>query len=471
MQIFFNRFPPIRIHRLRSDFEPFYTPLALGGLITGVILLGIGLAYVLVNFSPFLAFLLVLAGPVGLIFITRPQLGLLLLVFAIPLEEFNEFGPGLSMLKLLSIFVFGGAAIHFLIFRRKESLVNAPQNWLILGFVLIVVLSNFITLAPLRTFSGTIKLLRVLTLYLVVINLVKTEKDLRNLIWVFLISGFISALWGLLDPAQANQRIYGTLGQPNLFALTMVPRLPLALCLLNVEKGLLKRLALLTILGVVSYGLILSGSRGGLMAATLALVLFVLTQRNKLLWLSLVGVIVLTGLAAMPLEIRQRVGLVAAPGGDDIGNSTDRRETYQIYGWQLWQENPVLGIGLDSFAEAYARSEFRFLQKNRQERIAHNTYLEVAVGTGLAGFIPFVVLLGLSLFKTWQYAANLNTPPYLANISAGLLAGQGGYFLGMLFASRQYEKTLWLLIALVVAVQVVIHGAEHRRLSFINRDW
>lgn len=369
-----------------------------------------------------MALLLVLAVPGGVVLITRPQLGLLLLIFAIPLEEFNQFGPGVSVLKLLSVMVFAGAAIHFLVFRRRESLVNAAQNWLILLFILAIVLSFFVAVDPARTLSRTIKLLRVLTLYLVVINLVQTEKELRYLIWVFLISGFVSALWGLLDPAQANQRIYGTMGQPNLFALTMVPRLPLALALLQVERGALKRTTLLIILGVIAYGVVLSGSRGGLLGAILALVLFVFTQKNKIFWFGLVLFITLLGLLVMPLEIKQRVGLAATPSGEDIGNSTDRRETYQIYGWQIWQEHPVLGVGLDGFAEAYAHSEYRFLQKNRVERIAHNSYLEIAVGTGLVGFIPFIALLGLSLYRAGKYAGYVKSTPYLASVSAGLLA-------------------------------------------------
>ncbi len=455
--------PAARFRWPGDDSEYFDSRLLAIGLLVSTIIVSVGLAYVLVNISPVLALVGVLAIPTGLLLVTRPDLGLLLIVFAIPLEDFNKFGGGISALKLLSIVVFGGMVVHFLIFRRKDSLVGAPQNWLISFFVLAVILSGFVAIDIFRTLDRTIKLLRVLSLYLVVINVVQSKRDLNRLLWAFLLGGFLSALYGILDPAQQGTRFVGTLGQTNLFAVSMVPRLPLALCLLSVEKGRLKQILLLVILSVIAYALTLTGSRGGLLATGLALILFALVQENKAVWLIMIGLIALGGLIAMPLEMKQRIGLVSSSSGQDLGNSTDRRETYQIYGWQLWQQHPILGIGLDGFTEAYTHSDYRFLQKNRTKRVAHNTYLEIAVGTGLLGLIPFISLFALSLFKTWKYSGFRNRYPYLASISAGLFAAQGGYFLGILFGSRQYEKTLWLLIALVVVIQNIATMAQRRR--------
>jgi len=466
MRTFYNIPLAARVRQQLAEFEySFSRLLAVAGLVAGTILLSISLAYILANFSPVMAVLFVFAVPAGIILVTRPQLGLLLVIFALSFEELSNSGPGVSSLKLLSVVVFGGAVVHFLIFRRKESLVHTPQNWLIFLFIMVALLSNFVALDASRTLDGTERLIRVLTLYIIVINLVHSPKGLRYLIWIFLISGFISAVWGLLDPAQAGQRLYGTMGQPNNFAIEMVPRLPLLLGLLRVEKGVLKRGFLLTMLVVITYGLMLSGSRGGLIAAGCALIMFVLTQENKIVWFALVIIISITGLIAMPTPIKQRVGLVSANSGDELGNSTDRRETYQIYGFQLWQENPILGVGLDGFAEAYTQSEYRFLQKNATKRVAHNTYLEIAVGTGTVGLIVFLSLLGWSLYTAWKYAGYFNRYPLIASISAGLFAGQGGYFVGILFGSRQYEKSLWLLIALPVVVQALINAAEQRRLA------
>jgi hypothetical protein len=71
----------------------------------------------------------------------------------------------------------------------------------------------------------------------------------------------------------------------------------------------------------------------------------------------------------------------------------------------------------------------------------------------LVGFVPFVALLGTSLFTAWKLAGAAEPRPYWAHVSAGLFAGLGGYLLSSLFLSQQYEKTLWLLIAMIVMVR------------------
>lgn len=464
--------PAVRLHWPQADFEYYYARLLPIGLVAGTALVSVGLAYVMVNLSPAFALLGLLAVPAGIILVVRPDLGLLLVVFAIPMENFNEFGGGLSVLKLLSVVVFGGAIVHFLIFRRNDSLVGAPQNWAIGLFLMAVILSNFVAIDPPVTIDRTFKLLRVLSLYLVVVNVVRTETDLRRLVWVFLISGFVCALYGLYGYyfdrtlLDTEGRVTGTMDDPNEFAAAMTARLPLTLCLLSAEKHRLRKSLLLVGAGIIIWSITLSGSRGGLLALGLSLILFVLLQKNKAAWLAIAGTVVLVVLTAMPLGLKQRVGLVPSNGqGSD--SSVERRTTYQVYGIQLFREHPILGVGLDGFAEAYARSEYRFLQAGHVKRIAHNTYLEIVVGTGLVGLVPFVLLLGLSLFTSWKLAGCRARYSYLASVSLGLFAGIAGYSLACFFLSQQYEKTPWLLIAMIVIVLQFVSTAD-RQSSFLT---
>ncbi len=462
--------PIRRSYWLWSNFEYLYARLLPIGLVLGTLLVSVGLAYMLVNFSPALAFGAVLAIPIGVLLIVRPNFGLLVVVFAIPLQDFNQFGDGLSVFKLLSLAVFGGAIGHFLIFRRRDSLVGAPQNWVIIFFVFIIFLSNFVAIDLPATLDRTFKMLRVLSLYLVAINIVQSEKDLKYLVFIFFISGMMSALYGIytfyLAPSLLNVdgRLTGTMGDPNQFAASMIARLPLMLSLLVVEKHRQKQLFLLLGAGIMVYAVTLTGSRGGLLSMGLSFILFAFLQKNRGVWLTVLVIASIVGLVAMPLSMKQRVGLVKSDAPDRLGNSTDRRESYQIFGWQLAQQNPILGVGLRGFTEAYAHSEYRFLQGDSEGRVAHNTYLEIVTGTGFVGLTGFLLLLGTSMFMAWKFTRYRNNYPYLGNVAVGLFAGQGGFFLSILFLSEQYSKTLWLLIALVVMVQNIINTAEHQRL-------
>lgn len=399
----------------------------------------------------------IFAIPALLLFLAKPEIGLMVVIFILPLEELSTSG-GFSAIKLISLVAFGCAILNFLIFRPQEPLVRAPQNSLIILFLLVSLLSVFIAVNSSRALDRIPKLLRVLALYFFVINLIRSEKYFRVALWLFVLGGFVCTLYGFFDPTQVGERFQGALGQPNGYALTMTPRIPIALALLRIEKSFLKKIFLVFFLITITYGIILSGSRGGLLSVSLALVLFAMFQKNKAAGFALISIIFALGLLIMPQDVKTRIGLNDAAANSDLGDSTDRRLTYQIYGAELFQEHPILGIGLDGFAEAYAQSEYRFLIRTQELRVAHNTYLEIATGTGVIGLMPFLGILGSAIILALKYSRKKywEISSDLAIISAGLFAALGGYYLGMSFGSRQYEKTLWFLLALPIILQILI---------------
>jgi O-antigen ligase len=247
----------------------------------------------------------------------------------------------------------------------------------------------------------------------------------------------------------------------------MTSRIPIALALLYIEKNHWKKIFLVFLLIIITYGIILSGSRGGLLSVSLALILFALFQKNKAAGVALISVIFVLGLLIMPEDVKTRIGINDVSASSDLGNSTDRRLTYQVYGAELFQEHPILGIGLDGFAEAYAQSEYRFLIHTQELRVAHNTYLEIATGTGVVGLIPFLGILGSAIVLALRYSQKKyrEISSDLTIISIGLFASLGGYYLGMFFGSRQYEKTLWFLLALPIILQILIDAKEKRSIN------
>jgi O-antigen ligase len=451
--------PPtvFQITSSQKESERFNSRLMLAGVIVSSIIIAIASSFILVNVSPVLALASILAIPAFILFFFKPEIGLMTLILILPLEELNVDG-GFSAIKMISIVVFGCAILNYIIYRPHEPLVRSSQNGLILLFILVALVSVFVAIDPSRVLERMGKLLRVVALYFFTLNLIRSEKYLRLGLWLFVIGGLLSTLYGFFDPAQVGQRFEGALGQPNGYALTMTPRIPIALALIMIEKKLWKKILLAIMIGFISYGIILSGSRGGLLAVSLALILFTLFQKNKFVWIALVSLLFIVGLSIMPDNIKMRVGLMEATSGVEVDNSTDRRLTYQVYGVDLFRQNPILGIGLDGFAEAYARSEYRFLVRTRDLRVAHNTYLEIATGTGIVGFIPFIAILLSGLVLAWKYSQKKywRISPELVIVAIGLFSALGGYYLGMAFGSRQYEKTFWFLLALPVILKVLM---------------
>jgi putative inorganic carbon (HCO3(-)) transporter len=459
MQKYVSPPPLIEFSNVRNNLELVYARFLPIVVAASLLVVGVAAAYLLVNVSPIISIAAIFALPALLLIFAKPNLGLMLVVFVLPLEEINVKG-GFSYIKFISVIVFGCAILHYLIFRRREPLARTTQNMLIGLFILASLLSIFVALSPSRTLERIPKLFRVLALYYFAINLIRSEKDFRIALWLFVIGGFASTLYGFFDPAQINGRFEGALGQPNGYALTMTPRIPIALALLSIEKNFLKKLFLIGMGVTIIYGIILSASRGGLLSLGLALILFAIMQKRRAVWLGLISLIIIVGILVMPPDVKVRVGLSETPASSNLENSTDRRLTYQIYGLELFREYPMLGIGLDGFAEAYAQSDYRFLIRTETLRVAHNTYLEIAAGTGLIGLIPFLGILGFAISLAWKYSRLKYHAhsSFLTSASAGLFAALGGYYWGMLFGSRQYEKTLWFLLALPVVLQILINA-------------
>jgi len=441
------------------------------GLTMAVVCIGTLLAYVQVRISPLFAFLPVIALPIGLLLASRPDIGLLLVVFIIPLEDFHTaFGlpSSLSVVKLLSLVVFGAAIVHFCVFRKMDRLVSAPQNWLILLFLAATVVSGLVAIDPTAALSQTFKFARVLSLYVMIIHIVRTPTDLRRVVWAVVISGLICTLYGIynyhFNPAElgSEPRISGMMGNANGFAAEMVARLPLVLYLLMGERHIGRRVLLALTAAALLYGILLSGSRGGVLGLVLAMGLFVIRQKHKLVTLVLILALVPVVLNIMPLHIKERVGLVSTKY-DTTDASVERRQTYLEFGLQLFLQHPVTGVGLQGFSEAYSRSQYRFLQTSQAKRVAHNTYLEIATGTGLLGLIPFLGLFFISLHEVVKAAQEMAHDWFLAGVANGIFAGFGGFLLTSFFLTAQYEKTLWLLVALTVVMRQLSHYHAERR--------
>jgi O-antigen ligase len=151
---------------------------------------------------------------------------------------------------------------------------------------------------------------------------------------------------------------------------------------------------LLVVLGVG--GLVLAGSRGGVLAFGVGvLVLALVGARRTRAWLSFMGLaLALLGLGA---------GLAAwvAPdpsglqGSTFVSTESDPSATHRLDAYaktlRILVDNPVTGTGLGTFPWAYARYERRGEWIGMAQ--AHNDYLQLAAETG----IPGVLLLAWAL--------------------------------------------------------------------------
>jgi O-antigen ligase len=175
--------------------------------------------------------------------------------------------------------------------------------------------------------------------------------------------------------------------------------------------------------------------------------------------LLLVAIAVAVAMPAMPAQYSDRVNTLtdALPqfGRDDTAlvdePSYRGRASELIAGWQMFLDHPVGGVGAGNYVVHYQRYASDIgLDNRREDREAHNLYLEVASETGALGVVSFGVVIGLAAWGMRRGRRAL--PAGDRNLVGGLGAGLVAFLISGIFLHADYARPLWLLAAFGLAV-------------------
>ena len=153
---------------------------------------------------------------------------------------------------------------------------------------------------------------------------------------------------------------------------------------------------------------------------------------------------------------------------DSTDFSISRRRNYLLVGWEAFLRRPVLGFGPTTFKYLYEESPrgqelLRRRERKNQKvaaRVAHNTYLEVLVGSGATGLLFFLGLVGTAL---WNFARAKREVLLKGDLDTALLvAAYRLSFLSMLvyfgIQSMVNHKPFLLLLAASQAALAISRG-------------
>lgn len=275
---------------------------------------------------------------------------------------------------------------------------------------------------------------------------VEGRRKLGTLVSLITIFGFGFSFFAILQSVLSPNKIYGIYSSE--FAVpfgSFVNRHNFAayaeMCL-SVPLGLLvadaigkdKKLLYFTAIGVIGIALLLSGSRGGLVAAIsgIAFLIFLLGRRQGKR-----SVLLKLGAAAVILGV-VIAGAILVGGETSLNRFAETAASRDITTnrSQIWSvslkmagANLPFGVGLGAYGFAYSRYD----SQNGMERVeqAHNDYLQVLTDGGLIGILlgaAFIVLL----FRAGLEASKAHDK-YLRGAAAGALAGCFAVFVHSLF--------------------------------------
>ena len=363
---------------------------------------------------------------------------LLLFAFTIPWEYSLELGEPLGNIARVVGLLALLAAIPAVL---QTGHLRTPglMQWLVLAFFLWLCCTYFWTIEAAETVAKLRGNFQELMIVWLVWEFAEDAGDLRALLRVTVAGSWVLAALTVANFASAEafanaQVRFAAIGQdPNDVARFLDLGLPLAALLVNSERRWPWRLLAAGYLPLGLLGVLLTASRGGFLAAVVALVGSGLLLAYGHPKRALAGALALPALAAalwfiVPHESFERLATIPEQlqGGD-----LNQRLNIWTAGWHAFVRAPFFGTGAGSFVSAAGLGPID---------TAHNTALSIAVSGGLVALFLATAIVAAAIWLIAQTHGPLKWA-----MAVALLV----WFTTSLVATVEESRTTWLLLALI----------------------
>jgi len=381
---------------------------------------------------------------------------------------FWEYTRLQTIYPLLDVLPFAFLALAFtLLFLISDKYREHPRTFLVFmvyGFILLTFFSMSYSLdSELASKRGYIYLNWMLVFF-ATISLVTNEKRFVLFLFLYLLWNFKMSQHGAISWAQrgfsfAGWGVGGPVGwfqNSGEYGLQMAMVCVISLCFYIGIKQYLSgwRKWLFISMPVTSFMSVLaSSSRGDYLALIVALLWLALAAKGKRL---VTGFLVLTvlviGYLAMPTEMMERFSVA----GDEDDYTSYTRETRWRAGFEIYKDNPVIGIGTGSWV-AYYTSNFPRELGREGWGLAHNSFIEIIGEHGSVGLLFMILIFGgmFSLNKRTRSMAHRCDNHASFWLSRGLDAATVAYIIGGSFMSVFHYPYVWVHAAIIVSLYVV----------------
>jgi O-antigen ligase len=289
-------------------------------------------------------------------------------------------------------------------------------------------------------------------------------REPRHLRWALgayvagaVVTASMGFFWTRSDTADLG-RLSGGIGDPNELAAALLPAIPVALFAMATVRSLFVRWALVVCVLLSTAAIFMTGSRGGLIGmAVMFTAAFALAGplRQQVLagGLAVIAVAFTYYTLFAPPEVLGRITSFTAEGG------SGRTDIWSI-ALQMFRDHPVFGIGAGNFPilePSYALVSINLPSVQvvfDDPHVVHNTYLHVLVELGIVGlacfgvFVVGVLAEGVRALSRFKRSGDRETEILARGLVIGVLAMLAAFT----FLTAQFEKELWLLLGMTLAL-------------------
>ena len=313
---------------------------------------------------------------------------------------------------------------------------------LVLLLLLAGLMSVPLAIEPAEAWGAWVEFAKVVTMFIVMINVVRTELRLRAMFWIALLVSVVLSFSALNDYRAGRLNLNGTriegvieggmFGNPNDMALHLVTMIPLVVGLWLIARGLAKKAVYVAIAILMLLATIATLSRGGLLGLACAsfLIAWKVGRRNRALVVIAFVVAGAVFLVLLPPEFTLR--LLSIFGGDADGGSAVARQGLLFRSIYVTLLHPLLGVGMNNFHIL-----------SIHEQVSHNAYTQVSAEIGVPALIAYMMFMLSALKRLRQVERETFEDRARARVyylAVGLQASMVAYMVSSFFASVAY---LW----------------------------
>lgn len=273
---------------------------------------------------------------------------------------------------------------------------------------------------------------------------IKDSRIIKNILAFSVIGITLSAVCAIYQGLGGNPRANGFFGHPMTLAGYLCLYMPVFFTILFEEKVTNKKKWIVGILFMIwTMALLFNATRGAWLAIALAislLLLYYLFQRRKLAVFILCVLLVAGGGLSQYQTFMQRVASIT----DSKNQSNAERFFIWNSAWHMFEDHPVLGVGLGQYKDNYQKKYISPNAKEPKLEHAHNNFMQMLAENGLIGLVGFLTLIGCFIgcsFKRFWQEKNPYALMMCASTLTLVLQGLTEYN----FGNSAVMKSFWLL--------------------------
>lgn len=370
-----------------------------------------------------------------------------------------ELLPGLEAFSSMALILAAATlAIYFPSQIALEGNLTAMpvEIKLVIGLTVLAIVSIPVGISAANSWATFTEIyIKAVLMFVVIVNVSRTEGRLNGLLWLALGVGVMVSLIAFGDfrsgaRAVDGYRVEGTgrgmFGNPNDMALHLVIMTPIAIALLLRSRAISKKILFGSVAMLLIVGNVLTYSRGGFLglAVAMSVLAWKLGKGRRLQVMLSAGLFGIFFMIVAPGNYGLRIASIFFPSLDPVGSSTVR-EGHLKQSILVTLRNPLTGIGMGNFN----------LVSNHGQ-VTHNAFTQVSSEIGVAALVLYVAFM---VYPLWQlFRIETETRGVKASskyyyLAVGLQAGIAGYMVTSFFASVAYQWYIFYLIGYAVCLR------------------